>query len=439
MSADRYFTNKLSIEIDESDAETQLKIFLTKTLEKLRHTRFRYPSVYEGAAGSAFALFRLAISGEIGSTSRERVLKESFRIIEWCEQAYRKERRVNVTFATGIAGVLALKVVLSQHLKIDSKASVCALLSDISNVATEELDDGECEVLYGRCGYLQAILFVRRHLKDEAFGRTQACKVIRQVVRSGRRAAKATEVSSMPLYYEWYGKCYLGGAHGISGILQTLLSFPEAVDSALLLDVKDTLRVIFRDYTYPSGNVYPSTGSKHDRLVHWCHGAPSYILLLCKCVTIFDEPQRSDYLRRAKRLGNLVWSRGLLKKGVGLCHGISGNAYCFLTLYRATKESFWLKRARAFALFATRPEVLSKLENIPDVPCSLFNGLAGCAVFVADLLHPTTASFPGYEYDAAKGTREKDDDDDEEEEGGDADATAPVQLPSNKKRKERHI
>lgn len=41
----------------------------------------------------------------------------------------------------------------------------------------------------------------------------------------------------------------------------------------------------------------------------------------------------------ALRAGELVWQRGLLKKGPGLCHGVSGNAYALARLYKTTHVS----------------------------------------------------------------------------------------------------
>ena len=51
------------------------------------------------------------------------------------------------------------------------------------------------------------------------------------------------------------------------------------------------------------------------------------------------------YLNEAKKCGEVTWHRGLLKKGYGLCHGVSGNAYSFLDLYRATNDKKYLHRA----------------------------------------------------------------------------------------------
>ena len=42
----------------------------------------------------------------------------------------------------------------------------------------------------------------------------------------------------------------------------------------------------------------------------------------------------AGYLDAAIKAGELVWERGLLKKGNGLCHGSAGNGYAFIHLYQ---------------------------------------------------------------------------------------------------------
>lgn len=45
------------------------------------------------------------------------------------------------------------------------------------------------------------------------------------------------------------------------------------------------------------------------------------------------------YFDAAVELNDVVWERGLLTKGYGLCHGVSGNSYAFLTLFQLTGVS----------------------------------------------------------------------------------------------------
>merc|ERR1712018_769827 len=75
----------------------------------------------------------------------------------------------------------------------------------------------------------------------------------------------------------------------------------------------------------------------NDKLLHWCHGAPGAVHLLLKAHEIW--PNNNDsYLIRAQKCGEAIWRRGLLKKGYGLCHGVAGNTYAFLALWKTTKE-----------------------------------------------------------------------------------------------------
>lgn len=50
-------------------------------------------------------------------------------------------------------------------------------------------------------------------------------------------------------------------------------------------------------------------------------------------------------MKRALAGGNVVWTRGLLRKGCGLCHGTAGGGYALLEIYQATNDPKYLHRA----------------------------------------------------------------------------------------------
>lgn len=50
-------------------------------------------------------------------------------------------------------------------------------------------------------------------------------------------------------------------------------------------------------------------------------GAPGMGMLFCRAYEVFKHRR---YLDAALAAGDVVWQRGLLKKGLGLCHGIAG-------------------------------------------------------------------------------------------------------------------
>ena len=57
---------------------------------------------------------------------------------------------------------------------------------------------------------------------------------------------------------------------------------------------------------------------------------------------VFKEEK---YLRDAMECSDVIWQRGLLRKGYGICHGTAGNGYSFLSLYRLTQDKKYLYRA----------------------------------------------------------------------------------------------
>ncbi|KDO74128.1 hypothetical protein CISIN_1g015433mg [Citrus sinensis] len=214
--------------------------------------------------------------------------------------------------------------------------------------------------------------------------------VVDEIIKAGRRLANR---GRCPLMYEWHGKKYWGAAHGLAGIMHVLMDMelkPDEVE-----DVKGTLRYMIKN-RFPSGNYPSSEGSESDRLVHWCHGAPGVTLTLAKAAEVFGE---KEFLQAAVDAGEVVWKRGLLKR-VGICHGISGNTYVFLSLYRLTGNVEYLYRAKAFACFlydrAQKLIAEGKMHG-GDRPYSLFEGIGGMTHLFLDMIEPSEARFPAYE------------------------------------------
>lgn len=109
-----------------------------------------------------------------------------------------------------------------------------------------------------------------------------------------------------------------------------------------------------------------------------------------KAFRIFGEQK---YLVACERAAEVIWRKGLLTKGPGLCHGVAGNGYALLNMHRLTNDPKHLYRAIQFAHFLEAPEFAAFLHQ-PDRPWSLYEGLAGTVCFLIDLLHHESASFP---------------------------------------------
>ena len=67
-------------------------------------------------------------------------------------------------------------------------------------------------------------------------------------------------------------------------------------------------------------------------MVHFCHGAPGIAPTLARFAEMFPEIGIQMGIKEVVEtaLGH-IWKYGVLKKGFGLCHGISGNAYAFIS------------------------------------------------------------------------------------------------------------
>ncbi|KAK7689419.1 hypothetical protein QCA50_007211 [Cerrena zonata] len=311
------------------------------------------------------------------------------------------------------------------------------------NGERDVVGDG-CEILFGRAGLLYAPLKLRSVIDSEPSRDESALvKSIRElcsdqqlgvliddiIVRGREGAITYAEeldvnerVNAPGLMWSWRGKRYLGGAHGVVGILQMIISSPtQLLFSHWGLIVKTILWLV--DIQLPSGNwpvraekdTYKRIeGDEKNRLVHWCHGAPATLILFATILRRFDSassplalpPTLVTSLRKSLALGaNLVYTQGLLRKGVGICHGVAGSVYTLLSVSDAIslpKTNYespgsesktktegmmdkYLFQAIHLAHIATTYESLTEKGemNVPDRPYSLYEGLAGmCCAWV---------------------------------------------------------
>ncbi|TRM64989.1 hypothetical protein BD626DRAFT_490551 [Schizophyllum amplum] len=311
---------------------------------------------------------------------------------------------------------------------------------------TSATDDDGCEVLYGRAGFLYALLRLRGAFLDYSESQvadavhdshitTDAtiARIAANIIAHGRHGAQtyAADIApGPPLMWSWHGRRYLGAAHGVVGILNILLQCPPY----LLTDAYDDIWAMI-DWLISiqdeEGN-WPSKApalrvSKYDtnELVQWCHGAPGALILLSRAL---QHPSAAHHARRipavlraADRAATLVYRRGLLRKGLGACHGIAGSVFALLAaarLYasraisagdgngekggkgkgrvegpggletRARQEEKAqenIMRAVHLSHLAVAPEVAGKMTT-PDRPHSLYEGLAGMCCAWASVL-----------------------------------------------------
>lgn len=301
-------------------------------------------------------------------------------------------RRHDVSFLCGDAGPLAVAAAVYHRMQRPQDTEDCLnrLLQLYPGVVSGGLPD---ELLYGRVGYLYALVFINQQLGHHRIPLHYIQQISEAVLASGESLSRKFRIQEQsPLMYEWYQEQYVGAAHGLAGIYYYLLQ-PGVVarEEQVRGLVRPSVDYVTR-LASPVGNYPACLGEEANHLVHWCHGAPGVVYMLLQAYRVFEEAQ---YLGAALRCGEVVWRCGLLKKGYGLCHGAAGNAYTFLALYRTTLDPRHLYRACMFADWCMRYGEHGC--RTPDTPFSLFEGMAGTIYFLVDLLQPMKSKFPAFE------------------------------------------
>ena len=107
------------------------------------------------------------------------------------------------------------------------------------------------------------------------------------------------EKMPIPMFWRWHDTGYLGVAHGVTGIVGTLLKvylnfFSSDEQSARLSDKTDLLAVAewLRTLRFDSGNFRSSIEKERDELVQICHGAPGKrrsLEFLCFIVPVYHH------------------------------------------------------------------------------------------------------------------------------------------------------
>ncbi|KAL4705148.1 hypothetical protein ACJJTC_018719 [Scirpophaga incertulas] len=381
--------NKSGVGISD-EFHTKLQNFISTKLlvltTDMKKNIFCDGTVYTGCAGLALYYF--------SSCKTISAYEESLQMaLQYININNLKGRRIS--FLCGDAGPLALAIVISYKLgpnRPDNLPDYKILIQRLMNLISV-LDDSPDELLYGKAGYLYALLFVNKYISvKDTIPSSHIEKVVEAIFESGKQFSKKMK-SDCPLLWQWHDKVYFGAAHGMAGILFMLLQAREYINAADIRSfIKPSLDWLLSQQ-YASGN-FPSSlnSSSHDRLVQWCHGAPGFVPLCLLAYQIFEEDK---YLKIALQCGEVVWQRGLCKKGFSICHGVAGNAYTFVQLYQVTKEPKHLYRACCFTKWCIL-ERSGTQRHHPDRPASLFEGLVGSINLAEDLKNINEARFPGF-------------------------------------------
>ncbi|XP_026320543.1 lanC-like protein 3 [Hyposmocoma kahamanoa] len=395
----RYFANPFEdfsssnvAEINQHDIKKQIDAHISNITKRLQPSRKNVDGgLYVGITGVAYMFYYLS-KNPLLSEHKAMYLQKG---IEYLKPAMETSAGDKTSFLLGDAGTYALATVLYKEAGDDEFHESLKAYKSLYNsyLHPKFLKCGGDEFFVGRSGYLAGALWISRELKMNVFSHAELYKICDMILSNGREYAKKHR-SPCPLMYHYYNTEYLGAAHGISFILQMLMTVPGYLDEnkSAAQDVKVSLDYIASLQT-DEGNwpcCLEEIGLSDHKLVHWCHGAPGTVYLMAKAYKTFKDER---YLNACINAGEVVWNKGLLRKGPGICHGVAGNGYVFLLLHRLTGNDKHLFRAKMFADFMNTDEFVRE-ARLPDNPESLYEGTAGTVCYLSDLLIPDKAEFP---------------------------------------------
>ncbi|XP_056145873.1 lanC-like protein 3 [Lampris incognitus] len=349
--------------------------------------------LYDGPAGVAYMLFHVTECAYF-SEQRDAYLRTAKQIIDVSLRYVdaEQDKNMRVAFLLGGAGIYAVAAMIYKALGLADFVKPLTKFRTLWEVCApiHFLECGSDELFAGRAGYLCAALVLKQKLGIEILSKEQIKAICQAIIDSGKQYARRKR-KPFPLMYSYYGTEYLGAAHGLSSVLQMLLCYQDVLSGAerdLVWQSVDFLMNQEQNCNWPAelGAII----ERENELVHWCHGTPGVAYLFAKAYLINKKPQ---YLDTCIRSGELVWQKGLLKKGPGICHGVAGSAYVFLLLYRLTGNSKYIYRAQRFAEFLFTEEFKAGSSSVSSV-YSLFEGLSGTVCFLVDLLQPDQSEFP---------------------------------------------
>ncbi|KAI0047879.1 hypothetical protein FA95DRAFT_1558657 [Auriscalpium vulgare] len=191
------------------------------------------------------------------------------------------------------------------------------------------------------------------------------------------------------------------GPCGVAGILDVVMHAPAHIVKPHAADIEDTVAYVIGlqdshgNWPSKAGPRRKNPLASENTLIQWCHGAPGILTLLStsilSCSTLeFSSELENSLVSALVRGASLTHSRGLLRKGPGLCHGVGGTATVLFQAADALASQPEEQRAclrRALHLLQCYAELRGGRHFAkPDRPWSLYEGVAGAAAALTEAL-----------------------------------------------------
>ena len=423
------------IEIKENMFDSQYPPDTNKEIDSIGNQEYNY-TFYTGSGGNIYLYWRQYLfhkkspkylnKFKIALETNLKVLNESEKILD-----------IN-SFFMGDSGIYLFCCIFGIETKNDQYFK--EYLNKLINLKKlGDKNELELELLYGIAGYLYSLLFLKKYLvsikqsksfeNEEKILDNTIIDIFRDLIKKGINCMKKNNWNECLLYPFPINSddsyCYLGAAHGLIGVIYMLLCtikfYPTLLsDKKIEIDKKfgNLETFLLKNLNYikskqiNNGN-FPDDvkGEDYDDKVHFCHGCVGAVHLFLLAEELFPN---NDFDKVAKNCNRCLWERGILYKGNGVCHGMSGTCYALMKLYINSNDNLYLKEAACIASATFDKKIQSlvsdycdpqrKRRGIPDTPFSLMEGDGGLLIMYYDLIaliekdkDIMTKVLPGYE------------------------------------------
>jgi serine/threonine protein kinase len=371
-------------------------------------------SLHFGAAGIAFALYRIGLTREDPALLSEADL--------WASRATNAALSGDDSACYNPALNITPRTVGSVSLHHSAIGTHCtqALISHALGDATaphkaiEALSYGagagdlNLDLATGRSGLLLAAALVLDvtegrgsggdPLQSHSPGSPQALPSLHSSLRRVGQDLLADlwqTLDSRPRLAECAEPQNLGIAHGWAGYLFATLQWCRAASVSCPPGVIDRLAQLHESaQSWQRGLRWPWNArgrrwqDKAPTMSGWCNGSAGMVHLWTLAHRLLGEPR---YMELASSAAWNAWE-AQDRFGGSLCCGLAGRAYGLLNLYRNSGEGIWLDRARELANRAA-----AEIQTSTESRDSLYKGSVGVAVLVSDLHRPETSAMPFFD------------------------------------------
>lgn len=365
-------------------------------------------SVNFGAAGFAYALYRMSSAGEDAELLALAVAWANRALRQIGEEGAFFNAEIGITPETmgrtslyhSPAGVYAVQALIAQAGgdTLQQQMAISAFI-EASRKPTHRLD-----VTLGRAGTLLGCSFLLRGAQVSCNPEMLPMEALRSLGSEISRDLWSILAGYGPIRQS-KELSNLGAAHGWAGILYAILCWCDVSHDPLPANIADRLQQlgacaepIGRGLRWP----WDTTRGMDEQAGYmpgWCNGTAGYVFLWTQAHKLLGDPA---YLTWAEGAAWNAWE-GISPLG-NLCCGMAGQAYALLSLYRHTGEKVWLSRARGAARYAViannESRTRSDYEQFALRPESLYKGELGLAVLAADLERPEHACMPLFEIES---------------------------------------